>query len=157
MKRSPRDPQEPLLTRSFIGLIAWQGLLLAGVTLLAFGIGIQWHGTEGEGLRRATTMGFMTLALAQVFHAFDARSQNRSIFTSRLFTNGWLWGAVAICMILQAATVCLPLLQKVLHTVPPTTSEWAVIAGCSLLPVAVVEIVEGIQRVVVQNQGTSHV
>ena len=102
-------------------------------------------------------MGFMTLALAQVFHAFDARSQNRSIFTSRLFTNGWLWGAVAICLILQAAAVYLPLLQKVLHTVPPTTSEWALIAGCSLLPVAVVEIVKGIQRVVVRNQGASHV
>ena len=146
MKRSPRDPQEPLLTRSFVGLIAWQGLLLAGVTLLAFGIGIQWHGTEGEGLRRATTMGFMTLALAQVFHAFDARSQNRSIFTSRLFTNGWLWGAVAICLLLQAAAVYLPLLQKVLHTVPPTTLEWGVIAGCSLLPVVVVELVKLMKR-----------
>ncbi len=148
MKRTPRDPQEPLLTRSFVGLIAWQGVLLAGVTLLAFGIGMHWHGTEGEGLQRATTMAFMTLALAQVFHAFDARSQNRSIFTSRLFTNGWLWGAVAICLILQIAAVYLPLLQKVLHTVPPTISEWGVIAGCSLLPVAVVEIIKLMTRAV---------
>ena len=147
MKRSPRDPQEPLLTRRFVGLIAWQGALLAGVTLLAFGIGMHWHGTEGEGLRRATTMAFMTLALAQVFHAFDARSQNRSVFTRRLFTNGWLWSAVAICLILQAAAVYLPLLQKVLHTVPLTTSEWGVIAGCALLPVAVVEFVKLIQRI----------
>ena len=38
MKRPPRDPQESLLTRRFVGLIVWQGLLLAGVTLLAF-----WH------------------------------------------------------------------------------------------------------------------
>ncbi len=156
MKRSPRDPQEPLLTRSFVGLIAWQGVLLAGVTLLAFGIGMHWHGSEGEGLRRATTMAFMTLALAQVFHAFDARSQNRSLFTSRLFTNVWLWGAMAISLILQAAAVYLPLLQKVLHTVPPTTLEWGVIAGCSLLPVVVVELVKVIRRVVVRNQGTSH-
>ena len=146
MKRASRDPQEPLLTRSFVGLIAWQGVVLAGVTLLAFGIGMHWHGTEGEGLRRATTMAFMTLALAQVFHAFDARSQSRSIFSSRLFTNGWLWGAVAICMTLQAAAVYLPLLQKVLHTVPPTTSEWGVIAGCSLLPVAVVEPIKVMTR-----------
>ena len=146
MKRSPRDPQEPLLTRSFVALIAWQGLLLAGVTLLAFGIGMHWHGAEGEALRRATTMAFMTLALAQVFHAFDVRSQNRSMFTSRLFTNGWLWAAVAICLILQAASVYLPILQKVLHTVPPTASEWGVIAVCSLLPVAVVEFVKLIQR-----------
>ncbi len=146
MNRSPRDPKEPLLTRSFIGLIVWQGLLLAGVTLLAFGIGLHWYGTEAEGLHRATTMAFMTLAFAQVFHAFDARSRSKSIFTSRLFTNGWLWGAVAICLILQVAAVYLPLLQKVLRTVRPTPLEWGVVAGCSLLPVAVVELAKRMTR-----------
>ena len=46
MKRPPRDPQESLLTLSFVGLIVWQGLLVTGVTLLAFGIGMHWHGTR---------------------------------------------------------------------------------------------------------------
>ncbi len=147
MNRPPRDPQEPLLNQRFVGLIAWQGLLLSGVTLLAFGVGMHWHGTEGEGLRQATTMAFMTLALAQVFHAFNARSQRRSAFTSRLFTNSWLWAAVVICLLLQAAAVYLPFLQQVLHTVPPTASDWGVIAACSLLPVAVVELVKVVQRV----------
>ena len=147
MKRSPRDPQEPLLTRSFVSLIVWQGALLAGVTLLAFRVGMQWHGIEGEGLRRATTMAFMTLALVQVFHAFDARSRKSSIFSGRLFTNGWLWAAVATCLLLQMAAVYLPLLQRVLHTVPPTMSEWAVIVSCSLLPVVVIEILKFIQRI----------
>ena len=116
-----------------------------------------WHGTKGEGLRQATTMAFLTLALAQVFHTFNARSQRRSVFTSRLFTNSWLWAAVVICLLLQAAAVYLPILQKVLHTVPPTISDWAVIATCSLLPVAAGELVKVIQRIAVRNQGTSHV
>ena len=118
---------------------------------------MHWHGTEGEGLRQATTMAFMTLAVAQVFHAFNARSQKRSAFTSRLFTNGWLWAAVGICLILQAAAVYVPLLQKVLHTVPPTVSDWGVIAACSLMPVAVVEFVKVIQRVAASKPGASHV
>jgi len=46
MKCPPRDPKESLLTPSFIGLVVWQGLLLVGGTLLAFGIGLQWHGTR---------------------------------------------------------------------------------------------------------------
>jgi len=96
-------------------------------------------------------MAFMTLALTQVFLAFNARSQKRSAFTSRLFTNGWLWAAVATCLILQAAAVYVPLLQKVLHTVPPTLSDWGLIAACSLMPVAVVEFVKVIQRVAVRN------
>ena len=147
MKRPPRNPKESLLTLSFAGLIVWQGLLLAVVTLLAFGVGMNWHGTTAEGLRRATTIAFMTLALAQVFHAFNARSQSRSAFTDRLFTNGWLWAAVAFCLILQAAAVYLPLLQKVLHTVPPTASDWMLIAACSLMPIAVVELVKLMKRV----------
>lgn len=157
MKLPPRDPKESLLTPRFIGLIVWQGLLLAGVTLLAFGVGMNWHGTEGEGLRQATTMAFMTLALSQIFHAFNARSQQRSAFTSRLFTNGWLWAAVGMCLILQAIAVYVPILQRVLHTVPPTISDWGVIAVCSLLPVAVVEFVKVIQRISNPKPGASHI
>ena len=114
--------------------------MLASVTLLAFGIGLRWHGTAGEGLRRAATMAFMTLALAQVFHAFNARSRGQSVLARRLFTNVWLWGAVGICLLLQVAAVSVPLLQQALHTVPPTVAEWGIIAGCSLLPVLVVEL-----------------
>ena len=132
-------------------------MLLTGGTLFAFGVGMQWHGTEGEGLRQATTMAFMTLALAQVFHVFYARSQRRSAFTNRLFTNGWLWAAVGICLILQAAAVYVALLQKALHTTPPTLSGWGVIAACSLMPLAVVELVKVIQRFVTRNQETSHI
>lgn len=154
MKRPPRDPKESLLTPRFIGLIVWQGLLLAGVTLLAFFIGMRWHRIDDEGLRRATTMAFMTLALAQVFHAFNARSQRRSALTSRLFTNIWLWAAVAMCLSLQAAAVSVPLLQQVLYTVTPTVSDWGVITACSLLPVAVVELFKVIQQLIARNQAT---
>jgi P-type Ca2+ transporter type 2C len=145
MNRRPRDPKESLLTLRFLGLIGWQGLVLAGVTLLAFGLGMRWHGAEGDGLRQASTMAFMTLALGQVFHAFNARSQRRSL-TSRLLTNGWLWGAVLACLALQLAAVYVPLLQQVLRTAPPALADWGVIVACALVPLAVVELVKAVQR-----------
>jgi magnesium-transporting ATPase (P-type) len=126
---------------SIVGAVE-QGRIITSVTLVAFGIGMRWHGNEGEGLVRATTMAFMTMALSQVFHVFNSRSQTRSAFTSRFFTNKWLWGAIGICLALQCAAVYVPLLQRVLHTVPPTTVEWGVIAGCSLFPLVVVELVK---------------
>lgn len=146
MKRPPRDPREALLSPRFIGLIIWQAVLLATATLIAFGVGIHWYGAEGDGQKRATTMAFMTLALTQVFHAFNVRSQKRTVWTSRLFTNGWLWGAVVACLVLQALAVYVPLLQRVLHTVSPTIPEWGVIVGCSIVPVAVVDLVKVFQR-----------
>jgi Ca2+-transporting ATPase len=146
MKRPPRDPREPLMTPSFVGLIAWQGMLLGGLSLLAFWIGMGWYGEEGTGLRHATTMSFMVLALAQVFHAFNARSPRRSVFTDRLFTNAWLWAAVAACLLLQIAAVYAPFLQAVLRTTPLSPADWAVVLGCALVPVGVVELVKLGQR-----------
>jgi Ca2+-transporting ATPase len=133
------------MTPHFVGLIVWQGLLLAGVTLTAFFAGLRWYGTEVEGLRRAVTMGFMTLALAQIFHAFSARSQRRSALT-RPFTNAWLLGAVMACLILQLAAVYWPVLQTVLRTAPLTVVELVVVAACSLAPVVVVEAVKLLRR-----------
>jgi Ca2+-transporting ATPase len=146
MKRPPRDPKQPLMTPRFGWLVVWQGALLSGCTLATFATGMRWYGAEGGGLRHAVTIAFMTLALAQTFHAFNARSKTRSAFTSRLFTNGWLWAATLIRVLLQLAAVNAPLLRDVLHTVPLAAADWALIAAGSLLPVAVVELVKLGQR-----------
>jgi P-type Ca2+ transporter type 2C len=146
MRRPPRDPKESLMTPRFGWLIAWQGMLLGGCTLAAFAMGMRWYGAEGTGLLHAETIAFMTLALAQVFHAFNARSRTRSAFTSRLFTNAWLWGATLICLVLQIAAVYVPLLRRVLRTVPLTATDWGLIGLSSLAPVAVVELVKLVQR-----------
>ncbi len=146
MKRTPRDPRESLMNWQFVGLIAWQGALLAAVTLLAFWIGMRWYGADGEGLRHAITIAFMTLALAQVWHAFNARSQRRSAFSGRVFSNGWLWAAVAACVVLQLLAVYWPFLQRLLRTVSLTFADWGLVAACSLAPVVVVELVKFGQR-----------
>lgn len=142
MRRPPRDPAEPLMTTAFGWLIVWQGALLAGCALAAFAVGMRWYGVEGEGLRHAVTIAFMTLAMAQVFHAFNARSRNRSALKSRLFTNGWLWGATGICVALQLAAVEVPILREVLRTVALSWTDWGVVAAGALTPVIVVELVK---------------
>ncbi len=146
MKRPPRDPKESLMTARFGLLIVWQGLLLGGCALVAFAVGMRWYGVEGIGLQHAETIAFMTLALAQVFHAFNARSRTRSAFSSGLFANRWLWGATFICVLLQVAAVYLPPLQVVLKTVPLTAADWGLIVLGALAPVAVVEVVKLVQR-----------
>ena len=145
MRRPPRDPKERLLNRRFGGLIAWQGGLLAAVTLSAFAIGMAWYGT-GEGLRHAVTLSFMTLALAQVLHAFSVRSTTQSIFTRRFFGNLWLLAAVTVCVLLQLAAVYVPVLQRALQTVPLTGTEWLLVAALSLLPLVVIEVVKLVDR-----------
>jgi len=142
MSRPPHDPKESLLPARLLIMIGWQGLLLAAVTLLAFFVGMRMYGAEGEGLEHAITVAFMTLAFVQVIHVFSSRSETRSAFDARVFKNGWLWGAVALCILLQLAAVYVPFLRAVLHTVPLGAKDWGVVAGCALLPLAVVEVVK---------------
>jgi Ca2+-transporting ATPase len=142
MKRPPRNPHEGLVNRGFLGLVAWQGAVLAAATLAAFAVGRSWYGGTPDGEVRAGTMAFSTLALAQVAHAFSARSQHRSIFDARLFSNGWLWAAVGGCLLLQIAAVLVPPLRQVLHTTPLAPADWAVVAAGALAPVAVVELIK---------------
>lgn len=152
MKQKPRDPEERLLNRSTAGLIIRHGLLLAAVTVAAFAVGMSWYGFEGVGRRHAVTISFMTLALAQVFHAFNARSQMESALNSRLFTNRWLWGAVVTCVLLQLAAVYVPFLQTVLRTVPLNVSDWGLVLALSVLPVAIVELVKLLRRLTLKPQ-----
>lgn len=146
MQQPPRDPDAPLLTPRFGWLIVWQGVLLSACTLAAFQVGMQWYGDEGEGLRHAITIAFMTLALAQTFHAFNARSRMRSAFSVQLASNRWLWGSTVLCVLLQIAAVSSPMLQRVLHTVPLTAADWLLVTGAALVPVLVVEVVKSVLR-----------
>jgi Ca2+-transporting ATPase len=146
MKRPPRDPERPLMTPRFGWLIAWQGIVLAGCTLVAFRLGLSRHGAAGEGLRTAITMAFMTLALSQVFHAYNCKSSTRSAFSRRIFTNRWLWGATLACVALQLAALHVPVLREVLHTTPLAAADWGLVLAASLAPVAVVEVVKAVLR-----------
>ena len=62
-------------------------------------------------MRYGRTMAFTTLILFQMFNVFNARSDTRSVLY-RLFHNPWLWGAVALSVVLQVAVIYVPFLQQ---------------------------------------------
>jgi Ca2+-transporting ATPase len=63
------------------------------------------------------------MVLFQSFNVFNARSDERSAFRE-LFTNGWLWLAIILSVVLQAAVVYLPLLQRPFSTVGLSLGDW---------------------------------
>ena len=133
------------MSGGLVWLIAWQGVMLAGFTLIAFVIGMRWYGTAGEGLRLATTMAFMTLALIQVcMRSTPAlNGDRRSAGSSRTAGSGQRCSC-ACCF--RPVAVYVPVLQRVLHTAPPTAADWGVILACSLTPLPIVEAVKLARR-----------
>jgi magnesium-transporting ATPase (P-type) len=77
-------------------------------------------------------MAFTTLVLAQLFNCFNARSDRSSAFR-RLFTNRWLWGAIALSSLLQVAVVELPFMNEAFSTTPLSLGEWGICVGLASL------------------------
>ena len=79
---------------------------------------------EGTGdLRYGQTMAFTTLVLFQVFNVVNARSDEESAF-AHLFTNPWLWGAIAGSVALQVLVIYVPFLQRAFGTVALGAGDW---------------------------------
>lgn len=68
-------------------------------------------------------MAFNTLVFLQLFTAFNARSDSRSAFAGA-FTNKWLWGAIVLSMVMQAAVIYTPVLQQAFSTTSLSVSDW---------------------------------
>lgn len=81
----------------------------------------------GVNMLGARTMAFTTLVLSQLFHVFDCRSEERSIFEVGLFTNPYLVGAVLISTIMQLSVIYFPPLQAIFKTTPLNSWQWILI------------------------------
>jgi len=135
MRRPPRPRGEGVITGRMWAGIVYVGMIMAVGTLAVLDASLPGGLIEGSGdMRYAQTMAFTTLVLFSLFTVFNARSDERSAF-AELFSNGWLWGAVALSLLLQAAVVYLPFLQQAFSTVPLGAADWllcAAVASCVL-------------------------
>ena len=90
-------------------------------------------------------MAFTTLVLAQLFNVFNARSDERERVRG-LFTNRWLWGAIALSLALPGArALCAPM-QQAFGTVGLTALDWVRCAVAASAVLWVSEVTKLIER-----------
>ena len=68
------------------------------------------------------------LVFTSMFTCFTARSNTTSAFT-HLFVNPWLWGAIALSVLLQVAVVNFGFLNVAFGTVPLAFDQWLLCAA----------------------------
>jgi Ca2+-transporting ATPase len=124
MHQPPRPAGEGVLTARMWRGIFFVGIVMAAGTLFVLDASMPGGFVDGEGsLQYGQTMAFTTLMLFQIFNVVNARSDERSAFV-HLFTNRWLWGAVAGSVALQVLVVYVPFLQRAFGTVGLTARDW---------------------------------
>jgi potassium/sodium efflux P-type ATPase len=132
MNRRPRRATDRVIDREMWGDIVYVGLIMAAITL----IGMDMHLEGGlftdrsvsnmdhaHQMVEARTMGFTILVFAQLFNAIASRSAHRSAFHD-FFTNKWLWGAIAVSIVLQCVVIYVPFLNTAFGTVPLSFGAW---------------------------------
>ncbi len=100
---------------------------------------------EAGSLEVARTAGFTTLVFAQLFNALNSRSDDHSAF-DHIFSNHWLWGAIALATVLQVAVVHVPFLQTAFGTAPLDALHWAIAVGMASIVLWAEEISKLIRR-----------
>jgi Ca2+-transporting ATPase len=124
MRRPPRPHGERVVTARMWRGILFVGAIMAAGTLFVLDAALPGGFVRGTGdMRYAQSMAFTTLILFQIFNVFNARSDERSAFTG-LFTNRWLWLAIALSVALQFVVLQVPALQQAFGTVGLGAADW---------------------------------
>ena len=144
MRRKPRDAKAGIFADGMGFDIGYQGFLVTILVLISYFIGNRMGGAT-----HGTTMAFLTMSLAEIFHSFNMRSQRQSIFTLGTKNNFLLLAGVG--SFVATSIVCeVPFLATAFKFASVGLTEYiiAIILGVCIIPV--VELVKLIQRKLVK-------
>jgi P-type Ca2+ transporter type 2C len=137
--------------------IAWVGMVMAAVTLAALDMRLPGGLIGGSGtIVEARTMAVTTLVFAQLFNAFNARSDRVSAF-SHLFTNSLLWASIALSIVFQIAVVHVSFLNKAFDTMPLTARDWMICIALASIVLWADEAKKLVQRLAQRLRATASV
>ena len=153
MRRPPRPPDESIFAHGMWQHIVWVGLLMAGVAL----------GTQAwayhSGSAHWQTMVFTVLTLSQLGHVLAIRSERESLFRIGIASNPRLLAAVLFTVLLQLATLYLPLFNAWFKTEPLSVGELAACLALSAVVLLAVEVEKALVRrgLIYQGNGAAGV
>ena len=147
MRRPPRSRKESIFANSLGFDIAFQGMIIAAVTVFSYFVG---HRLESgawaiESSPVGMTMAFLTLSMIEIFHSFNLRSRISSLFSLKK-QNLWLWGTLAFSLLITAAVIFIPFLNSAFSFQPITWMEYLIALGLALTVIPIVEIQKACRR-----------
>ena len=153
MSRPPRDAKEGIFAGGLFGDIAYQGILVTLITIVAYLIGSYFEfgaeffsklrqvGESGHGM----TMAFLTMSMCEIFHSFNLRSQRKSIFTLK-GQNMVLWAAMLGSLVLTTLVLEVPFVANAFGFTTIGWDEYGIAMALAIVVIPVVEFVKLIQR-----------
>ncbi|MEE0885177.1 MAG: cation-translocating P-type ATPase [Faecalimonas sp.] len=147
MRRKPRDAKEGIFASGMGRDIIYQGVLVMVLTTLSYFVGhyVETGTWEITNSAHGTTMAFLTMSMAEIFHSFNMRSQKKSIFTLGTKNNTLLLAGIG--SFLATTLVCeVPFLARAFGFVGVDFKEYLIAIALGACVIPVVELVKLFQR-----------
>ena len=147
MKRAPRDARAGIFSGGMGADILYQSVFVTILVLLSFAFGhyLQYGEVGLTNSIHGTTMAFLTLNLAEVFHSINMRSQRQSIF--RLHTHNPMMVLSSVLAVLLTVVVTkVPVFARAFGLTDVGLREYAIAVVLGLCIIPLVEIGKWIRR-----------
>ncbi len=147
MKRAPRNPKDSIFSDGVGIEIAFQGFVIALLTLTAYFVGHYVESGVWEIAKSADgmTMAFLTLSLLEMFHSFNMRSRYNSIFHLKS-RNGFLNSSLLMSFILTTSVIYIPFLRNAFSFEHISLMEYAIAVLIAVSIIPIMEIVKLMKR-----------
>ena len=140
MKHKPIKSNS-LFEKGLVFRVILHGIYITIATIFAYQVGIRTDSYEV-----GMTMAFLVLAISQLFHALNQRSNTDSVFTKGNGHNSYLFFAMIISALIIAVILVIPALREFFSLTTLNVNEWMIVLALSLLPLFLVEVTKLIKR-----------
>ena len=147
MRRKPRDAKAGIFANGMGFDIAYQGALVSLLVLASYFIGhfLETGTITIENSADGTTMAFLTMSMAEIFHSLNMRSLRGSVFT--LGSQNWILNGAAVATLILTTAVCeIPFLANAFGFTPISLTEYVIAIALGVAAFFVVEVVKFFQR-----------
>ena len=150
MKRKPRDDKEGIFAGGVGINVVLQGVFIGIMTLLSYWVGHSieagsWAWNFGDISGDGMTMAFLTLSMTEMFHSFNVRSIDHSIFSMKK-QNKYLWGAFAFSLLLTLFVIYVPGVNTAFEFAAIDVKEYFIAVGLAFTVLPFVELTKLIRR-----------
>lgn len=148
MDYSPRKTNSSLFAGKTGKDIIIQGLMQTALVMGSFLAGyLYFEKLPGADHSISETMAFVTLCVIQLFHAYNLKSQNNTIFNKDLLGNKLLNISFIVGLALVVLAVAIPGVGEAMFgTKPLNAVEWLVSMGFAVMVIPAVELQKYIER-----------
>lgn len=143
MKRAPRDPKQPILTKN----IVVQMLIVGFYMLITSYAMFEYYLVKGYSIEYARTVAVNIFVFIEIFYLFSCKQLSLSIFKTNLLNNKFLLMGVFLMILAQAAFTNLGFMNMVFKSEPLEIYSWIGILFISLGVVFMIELKMIIERV----------